>query len=196
MEARIHVITLGVDDLERALVFYRDGLGLATAGVIGTEFAGDDENAAGAVVMFQLSGDLILALYPRAELGKDANVSVGADTTGGSALDTRYRAERTSMRSWNAPSRWVRRRPVPRTIVLGGSIPDTFAIPTVTCGRSCGIRSSPSRLPPYRRRGNWHGLVPDQRADGAQRRHPLSPVIDDERTRQVKAKSSGEGLTP
>jgi catechol 2,3-dioxygenase-like lactoylglutathione lyase family enzyme len=30
MQARISVITLGVDDLERALRFYRDGLGFAT----------------------------------------------------------------------------------------------------------------------------------------------------------------------
>jgi catechol 2,3-dioxygenase-like lactoylglutathione lyase family enzyme len=33
MEPRLNVITLAVDDLGRALVFYRDGLGLQTKGV-------------------------------------------------------------------------------------------------------------------------------------------------------------------
>ena len=41
MESRIHVITLAVGDLDRALEFYRDGLGLDSPGVVGTEFAGD-----------------------------------------------------------------------------------------------------------------------------------------------------------
>ena len=71
MKARIKVITLGVSDLEKALVFYRDGLGLPTQGIIGTEF--ED----GAVVFFNMNDDLILALYPRAALAKDAGVTVG-----------------------------------------------------------------------------------------------------------------------
>ena len=54
MQPRIHVITLAVDDLDRAVGFYRDGLGLQTSGVIGTEFPGDDSSPAGAVAMFQL----------------------------------------------------------------------------------------------------------------------------------------------
>jgi len=68
------VITLAVDDLERSLVFYRNGLGLESRGVIGTEHPGDEINAAGAVVMFELHAGLVLALYPRAELAKDANI--------------------------------------------------------------------------------------------------------------------------
>ncbi len=68
MRARIKVLTLGVDDLERSLAFYRDGLGLPTRGIIGREF--ED----GAVVFFDLNDDLILALYPTASLSKDANV--------------------------------------------------------------------------------------------------------------------------
>lgn len=48
MQPRITVITLGVDDLERAVKFYRDGLGLQTEGVVGTEFAyGDGASGAG-----------------------------------------------------------------------------------------------------------------------------------------------------
>jgi uncharacterized protein len=38
MKPRITVLTIGVDDLERALTFYRDGMGLATDGIFGTEF--------------------------------------------------------------------------------------------------------------------------------------------------------------
>jgi hypothetical protein len=82
MEPRIHVITLAVSDLERALEFYRDGLGLETPGVIGTEFAGDDTTPAGAAAMFQLDGGLTLALYPRAELAKDANLPLSAPKSG------------------------------------------------------------------------------------------------------------------
>jgi catechol 2,3-dioxygenase-like lactoylglutathione lyase family enzyme len=68
---RIKVITLGVSDLEESLIFYRDGLGLSTQGIIGTEF--ED----GAVVFFNMNDDLILALYPRAALAKDAKVTDG-----------------------------------------------------------------------------------------------------------------------
>ncbi len=82
MRPRIDVITLAVSDLERALRFYRDGLGLATPGVIGTEFPGDDSTPAGAAVMFELDGGATLALYPRTELAKDAEVPVPPETTG------------------------------------------------------------------------------------------------------------------
>jgi uncharacterized protein len=82
VQARIHVITLAVDDLERALSFYRDGLGLESPGIIGTEFPGDGVNPAGAVAMFQLHGGLILALYPRTELAKDAKVPLASPNAG------------------------------------------------------------------------------------------------------------------
>jgi uncharacterized protein len=74
LNARIHVITLGVEDLERALSFYRDGLGLPSSGITGTQFAGDESNPAGDVAMFTLEDGLILSLYPRSELAKDAGV--------------------------------------------------------------------------------------------------------------------------
>ena len=82
MEARVDVITLAVADLERALGFYRDGLGLQSRGVIGTDYAGDDVTPAGAVVMFELTGGATLALYPRTELAKDANVPIGEPRAG------------------------------------------------------------------------------------------------------------------
>jgi catechol 2,3-dioxygenase-like lactoylglutathione lyase family enzyme len=82
VKPRIHVITLAVDDLDRSLRFYRDGLGLKTTGIIGTEFAGDEENPAGATVVFELYGGLLLSLYPRADLAKDAKVSATSRTSG------------------------------------------------------------------------------------------------------------------
>lgn len=68
MKPRINVLTLGVDDLQKSLAFYREGLGLSTKGITGTQF--ED----GAVVFFHLKHGLILALYPRASLAKDAKV--------------------------------------------------------------------------------------------------------------------------
>jgi hypothetical protein len=76
------VITLAVGDLDRALRFYRDGLGLSTSGVTGTEYQGDEATPAGDVVMFQLGDGLTLALYPRSELAKDANVPFGPPKPG------------------------------------------------------------------------------------------------------------------
>lgn len=84
LTARIHVITLGVGDLDRAVAFYRDGLGLPSEGITGTRHPGDDEHPAGAVAMFTLDDGLILSLYPRSELAKDAGV--GVETTSGSGV--------------------------------------------------------------------------------------------------------------
>lgn len=72
MKPRISVITLGVDALERALAFYRDGLGWPTEGIVGREFEH------GAVVFFDLQSGLKLALFARASLAHDAGVAVGA----------------------------------------------------------------------------------------------------------------------
>jgi catechol 2,3-dioxygenase-like lactoylglutathione lyase family enzyme len=85
MEPRIGVITLAVADLERALEFYRR-LGLESPGVIGTEFPGDDTTPAGAAAMFELEDGLVLALYPRTELAKDANIPVAEPTSGAFSL--------------------------------------------------------------------------------------------------------------
>ena len=82
MESRIHVITLAVSDLDLALAFYREGLGLDSSGITGTDFAGDNESPAGDVAMFHLEGDLILALYPRTELAKDAGIPFGPPKSG------------------------------------------------------------------------------------------------------------------
>lgn len=76
MRSHVNAITLAVADLDGALRFYRDGLGLgSTTGVVGTQFVGDADNADGSVVMFTLDDGLVLALYPLTELAKDAHVS-------------------------------------------------------------------------------------------------------------------------
>ena len=68
MKPHITVFTLAVDDLERSLAFYRDGLGLPTAGVVGREFEH------GAVAFFDLRGGARLAIWPRASLAHDAGL--------------------------------------------------------------------------------------------------------------------------
>jgi uncharacterized protein len=78
MKPEINIITLGVEDLNKTLNFYRDGLGLSTRGIVGNEFEGTETQPAGAVVMFKLNKGLTLALYPRSELAKDSKHSLVA----------------------------------------------------------------------------------------------------------------------
>lgn len=67
MEPRISIVTLGVDDLPRAIEFYRDGLGLPR------REPGSPEEAEN-VAFFELAGTW-LALYPWDALADDATVS-------------------------------------------------------------------------------------------------------------------------
>ena len=69
MKPRITVLTLGVDDLHRAVSFYRDGLGLETEGIVGEEFQH------GAVAFFDLQNGLKLALWPRASITHDTGIA-------------------------------------------------------------------------------------------------------------------------
>ncbi|MGH8830626.1 MAG: VOC family protein [Polaromonas sp.] len=71
MTPRITVITICVDDLEKSLRFYRDGLGLPTQGIIGTEFEH------GAVAFFDLQAGLKLAIWPRQSLSHDSGIPLG-----------------------------------------------------------------------------------------------------------------------
>lgn len=70
MDPRITIVTLGVDDLDRAVAFYRDGLGWRTPGIVGTEH----EN--GAVAFFNLESGLKLALWPRKSLAADSGLTL------------------------------------------------------------------------------------------------------------------------
>lgn len=71
MKPRITVLTIGVDDLQRSLEFYRDGLGLGTQGIVGQEFEH------GAVAFFDLEGGLRLALWARDDIAHDSGVPRG-----------------------------------------------------------------------------------------------------------------------
>jgi uncharacterized protein len=82
MEPRIDVITLAVGNLERSLEFYCDGLGLESSGLVGTEYPGDEHTPAGAAAMLELEGGLLLLLYPRTELAKDARIPLGPEQSG------------------------------------------------------------------------------------------------------------------
>ena len=72
MKPRVTLITLGVDDLDRSLTFYRDGLGLPTHGIVGQDVE------YGAVVFFDLQHGVKLALWPRTSLAHDAHLLVQA----------------------------------------------------------------------------------------------------------------------
>jgi catechol 2,3-dioxygenase-like lactoylglutathione lyase family enzyme len=69
MKPRISVLTVGVDDLETSLRFYRDGLGLTTEGIIGKEFEH------GAVAFFDLQRGFKLALFERSNIAHDAGIA-------------------------------------------------------------------------------------------------------------------------
>jgi catechol 2,3-dioxygenase-like lactoylglutathione lyase family enzyme len=77
VEPRVDVITLAVEDLERALRFYRDGLGLESRGVIGTQWTVEESGANGAIAVFKFDSGLLLSLYPRSDLAKDAAIPAG-----------------------------------------------------------------------------------------------------------------------
>jgi catechol 2,3-dioxygenase-like lactoylglutathione lyase family enzyme len=72
MEARITILTLGVADLQRSLAFYRDGLGFASEGIVGTEYE------IGAVAFFDVQPGLRLALWPRESLARDTGLQLSA----------------------------------------------------------------------------------------------------------------------
>lgn len=71
MNPHITLLTLTVDNLDRALTFYRDGLGFPTKGIVGTEFPH------GAVAFFQLQPGLKLAIWPRDSLAHDTGLPKG-----------------------------------------------------------------------------------------------------------------------
>ena len=80
MKPRISLITLAVEDLDRSVAFYRDGLGLPTLGIMGTEFE------IGAVAFFELESGIKLALWPRGSLAADSGLPIDAIRPGSFTL--------------------------------------------------------------------------------------------------------------
>lgn len=70
MQPSITVITLAVEDLQRSLNFYRDGLGLQTDGIVGEKYE------IGAVVFIPMQPGLQLALWPKASLAQDTGLVI------------------------------------------------------------------------------------------------------------------------
>lgn len=106
MKPRITVLTLGVDDLDRAVSFYRDGLGLQTPGIIGTEFE------YGAVAFFDLQYGLKLAVWPRASIARDTGIAVtppsATELTLGHNVRTREEVDEVIARARQAGARIVK----------------------------------------------------------------------------------------
>ncbi len=80
MKPRVSLITLAVEDLERSVAFYRDGLGLPTDGIMGTEFE------IGAVAFFELESGIKLALWPRTSLEADSGLPISSIGSGSFTL--------------------------------------------------------------------------------------------------------------
>lgn len=80
MEPRVSIVTLAVDDLDRAAVFY-EAMGLVR-----------HEKFADGVAFFQMGG-LILALWPREELASDAGLDPARLRGSGVALAYNTRSE-------------------------------------------------------------------------------------------------------
>ncbi len=106
MERSLTVLTLGVDDLERALRFYRDGLGWSTEGIVGTEFEH------GAVVFFDLQPGLRLALWPRSSIAHDTGLPLGprsaTELTLGHNVASRQEVDQVMERAANAGANVVK----------------------------------------------------------------------------------------
>jgi uncharacterized protein len=75
MEARFTVLTLGVDNLEKAYKFYHEGLGLVSKGIVGKEFEH------GEVAFFELKNGMTLALYSRDNLAWDSHLKKGSPSS-------------------------------------------------------------------------------------------------------------------
>ena len=71
MESRVSILTLGVSDLQRAVAFYRDGLGWPISEVGGEEVA------------FFKTGGVVIALFPRVSFAADAGVDLDDVKHGG-----------------------------------------------------------------------------------------------------------------
>ena len=138
MEPRITLVTLGVDDLERSLAFYRDGLGFPSAGIVGTEFEH------GAVAFFQLTGGLTLAIWPRASIAHDTGLTPSTpnptELTLGHNVATRQEVDAVIGRAERAGARIVK----PPTETFWGGYAGYFQDPD---GHVWEVAWNPEMLP-------------------------------------------------
>jgi catechol 2,3-dioxygenase-like lactoylglutathione lyase family enzyme len=109
MKPKISLITLGVDDLQRSLAFYRDGLGFPTGYAEGE-----------GVAFFRMEGTW-LALFPRKELAEDAMVAPEGSGFRGATLahnvDSKEEVDNVFALALSCGAREVKR---PRDVSWGG----------------------------------------------------------------------------
>jgi len=135
MEPRITLLTLDVDDLERSLSSYRDGLGSETEGIVGSEF--DFES----VVFIDLESGLKLALFPRKSLARDCGVPVASPSetefSPGHNVASADEVDAVMTQAERAGA------PIVRSAgkTSGEGMPVTSRIRTVICGKSHGIHN-------------------------------------------------------
>lgn len=93
MESRFTILTLGVNDLEKAFKFYHEGMGLSSKGIVGKEFEHGD------VAFFDLKNGMVLALYSRDNLAWDSHSKrgVASSTEFSIGYTTRNEAEVNSI---------------------------------------------------------------------------------------------------
>lgn len=70
MKPRIHTITLGVNDLEKSVTFYRDIIGWPTDGIIGAEFRDS------AVAVFDMEQGSRLQLFLKTNLARESGIPI------------------------------------------------------------------------------------------------------------------------
>jgi catechol 2,3-dioxygenase-like lactoylglutathione lyase family enzyme len=148
MEPRFTFLTLGIDDLERSLKFYRDGLGLATKGIVGQEFEH------GAIVFFDFAGGMKLALYSRDILAHDAQTARTSPSPTEFRLDTSSAAASRWTPSW-IRRRWRARRSSRPPRMLSGGLSRIFSGPGLApvgnrleAQRACSCSLKPGGTPP------------------------------------------------
>ena len=148
MKARVTLITLGVDDLERPVEFYRDGLGLPTRGIVGKEFD------YGAVAFFDLQPGLKLAVWPRSSLAKDAGSSPRRDLAQPTSPSvTIWPARRRSTSVMAQAEKAGAKIVQPPGTHSGAVMPATSRTLTGTCGSRRGTRPTCRRIE-WQRLGN------------------------------------------
>ena len=134
MKPRITVITLGVDDLERTLRFYREGLGLPTRGIVGTEFEH------GAVAFFDLHHGLKLAIWTRKDIAHEAKVPLGPRSATEFTLGHNVASKEEVDGCWHWYNKQARSSPIRHTMHSGAATLVRSKTPMGICGKSCGIR--------------------------------------------------------
>ena len=140
MKPQITVITIGVDDLEASLRFYRGGLGFFTEGIMGQEFE------CGAVVFIELQPSLRSALWSRKSIAHDTRLAVGTSSptemTLGHNVSSKTEVDAVMARATSAGAFVVK----PAHDTFWGGYSGYFQDPTDTFGKLFGIRNAQSEV--------------------------------------------------